>query len=213
MKKAKKKNPKKAWLIASSIVLVFVLVFNILAMTMFFDLIGGFLGRKVPVYADGIESMYPALNSSNKAEAFRNANDKNIEVCEEGFVLLKNNDKALPLAKGSKISVFGKNSVKLSYGGSGSSAFQNVTYKTLDESLTEAGFKTNQTLREFYLDNSKSGNGRSANSSDLDSGDNQIIAVGETPVAKYIADRVLTLPLYADLPLEDVDRICDIILA
>lgn len=34
----------------------------------------------------------------------------------------------------------------------------------------------------------------------------------ETPVAKYIADRVLTLPLYADLTLEDVDRICDIIL-
>lgn len=34
----------------------------------------------------------------------------------------------------------------------------------------------------------------------------------ETPVAKYIADRVLCLPLYADLELEVVDRICDIIL-
>lgn len=34
----------------------------------------------------------------------------------------------------------------------------------------------------------------------------------ETPVAQHIADRVLTLPLYADLALEDVDRICDIIL-
>ena len=34
----------------------------------------------------------------------------------------------------------------------------------------------------------------------------------KTPVAEYIANRVLTLPLYADLPLEDVDRICDIIL-
>lgn len=36
--------------------------------------------------------------------------------------------------------------------------------------------------------------------------------VETTPIAKYIADRVLTLPLYADLDLEDVDRICDIIL-
>ena len=36
--------------------------------------------------------------------------------------------------------------------------------------------------------------------------------VEKTPVAKYVADRVLTLPLYADLALEDVDRICDIIL-
>ena len=34
----------------------------------------------------------------------------------------------------------------------------------------------------------------------------------KTPVAAHIADRVLTLPLYADLPLEIVDKICDIIL-
>lgn len=36
--------------------------------------------------------------------------------------------------------------------------------------------------------------------------------VEKTPVAKYIADRVLTLPLYADLSIEDVDQICDIII-
>lgn len=36
--------------------------------------------------------------------------------------------------------------------------------------------------------------------------------VEKTPVANYIADRVLTLPLYSGLELEDVDRICDIIL-
>ena len=34
----------------------------------------------------------------------------------------------------------------------------------------------------------------------------------ETPTAKYIAERVLTLPLYADLTLEDVNRICKIII-
>lgn len=33
-----------------------------------------------------------------------------------------------------------------------------------------------------------------------------------TPIALNIAERVLTLPLYADLTLEEVDRICDIIL-
>ena len=35
----------------------------------------------------------------------------------------------------------------------------------------------------------------------------------KTPVAQHTALRVLTLPLYADLRIEDVDRICDIILA
>jgi len=33
----------------------------------------------------------------------------------------------------------------------------------------------------------------------------------KTPIAEHIASRVLTLPLYADLSLNDVDRICDII--
>ena len=34
----------------------------------------------------------------------------------------------------------------------------------------------------------------------------------ETPVALDISKKVLTLPLYADLSLDDVDRICSIIL-
>ncbi len=35
----------------------------------------------------------------------------------------------------------------------------------------------------------------------------------ETPVALRISHQVLTLPLYADLPLSDVDTICDIVLS
>lgn len=34
----------------------------------------------------------------------------------------------------------------------------------------------------------------------------------KTPIASFVADRVLTLPLYADLAPYDVDRICNIIL-
>ena len=36
--------------------------------------------------------------------------------------------------------------------------------------------------------------------------------VNQTPVALHISRRVLTLPLYEELALEDVDRICDIII-
>ena len=36
--------------------------------------------------------------------------------------------------------------------------------------------------------------------------------VDKTPVALHIAKRVLTLPLYAELSIEDVDRICDLII-
>ena len=35
--------------------------------------------------------------------------------------------------------------------------------------------------------------------------------VNDTPVALHISKHVLTLPLYPDLPLDIVDRICDVI--
>lgn len=37
--------------------------------------------------------------------------------------------------------------------------------------------------------------------------------IDKTPVARKVSKRVLSLPIYADLPLEDVDRICSIIIA
>lgn len=37
--------------------------------------------------------------------------------------------------------------------------------------------------------------------------------VNQTPVALHISKRVLTLPLYADLSVDDVERICDVILS
>lgn len=37
--------------------------------------------------------------------------------------------------------------------------------------------------------------------------------VMDTPVALHVSKRVLTLPMYADLSLEDVDQICEIILS
>lgn len=179
------KRAGKVWAIVSLCLIVLMLVVTILASTVFFDLIGSFLGRSVPIYEDGIASMYPATQSASKDEAFANANAKNIEICSEGFVLLKNEQNALPLASGAKVSVFGKNSVDLSYGGSGSSAFTGIDYKTMDDSLTEAGFQTNAALRKFYEDDRASGAGRSSNSSDLDSGDNEVITVGETPQSMY----------------------------
>ncbi len=39
-----------------------------------------------------------------------------------------------------------------------------------------------------------------------------LFPVQETPIASYVADRVLTIPLYADLAIEDAARVCDIIL-
>lgn len=40
-----------------------------------------------------------------------------------------------------------------------------------------------------------------------------VYSSASTPVAKWVSDHVLTLPMYADLSIGDVDRICDVVLS
>ena len=163
-------------------------------------------GSQRPIYSDEVTSVYPTQKATNKAEAFANAQEVNLKLAEEGFVLLKNENATLPLNKGARISVFSKNSVNLSYGGSGSGGFDTSNNKNLYESLNDAGFVTNPTLKNFY-ESSQSGPVRTANSSDLDNGDNQKIATAETPQSKYTDAVKNSYADYSDAALVVITRI------
>lgn len=163
-------------------------------------------GSQRPIYSDEVTSVYPTQKATNKAEAFANAQEVNLKLAEEGFVLLKNENAALPMNKGTRISVFSKNSVNLSYGGSGSGGFDTSNNKNLYESLNDAGFVTNPTLKRFY-ESSQSGPVRTANSSDLDNGDNQKIATAETPQNKYTDAVKNSYADYSDAALVVITRI------
>lgn len=163
-------------------------------------------GSQRPIYSDEVTSVYPTQKATNKAEAFANAQEVNLKLAEEGFVLLKNENAALPMNKGTRISVFSKNSVNLSYGGSGSGGFDMSNNKNLYESLNDAGFVTNPTLKRFY-ESSQSGPVRTANSSDLDNGDNQKIATAETPQSKYTDAVKNSYADYSDAALVVITRI------
>ena len=163
-------------------------------------------GSQRPIYSDEVTSVYPTQKATNKAEAFANAQEVNLKLAEEGFVLLKNENAALPMNKGARISVFSKNSVNLSYGGSGSGGFDTSNNKNLYESLNDAGFVINPTLKNFY-ESSQSGPVRTANSSDLDNGDNQKIATAETPQNKYTDAVKKSYADYSDAALVVITRI------
>ena len=163
-------------------------------------------GSQRPIYSDEVTSVYPTQKATNKAEAFANAQEVNLKLAEEGFVMLKNENAALPMNKGARISVFSKNSVNLSYGGSGSGGFDTSNNKNLYESLNDAGFVTNPTLKSFY-ESSQSGPVRTANSSDLDNGDNQKIATAETPQSKYTDAVKNSYADYSDAALVVITRI------
>lgn len=74
------------------------------------------------------------------------------------------------------------------------------------ESLNDAGFVTNPTLKNFY-ESSQSGPVRTANSSDLDNGDNQKIATAETPQSKYTDAVKNSYADYSDAALVVITRI------
>ncbi len=68
----------------------------------------------------------------------------------EGAALLKNDNQALPLAKGEKVSLFAHGSVDLMYGGTGSGAVDTKSAPSLKDALTENGIEVNEKLWDFY---------------------------------------------------------------
>jgi len=75
----------------------------------------------------------------------------NEKIADEGIVLLKNNDNALPLQSDSNINVFGWASTNPCYGGTGSGSLSDA-YPTVSllQGLENSGFKLNTELSDFY---------------------------------------------------------------
>lgn len=68
----------------------------------------------------------------------------------EGFVLLRNENAALPLAESPRVTLFGVNSRDILYGGGGSGAVDTSTVPTLKSALENSGFVVNPTMWDFY---------------------------------------------------------------
>ena len=68
----------------------------------------------------------------------------------EGASLLKNDNRALPLGSGAKVSLFARGSVDLLYGGTGSGSVDTSAAPTLKDALTQEGISVNETLWSWY---------------------------------------------------------------
>ena len=118
------------------------------------------LGGDIPIPDPNQKGNAFVQDFETKDEAFNNGNEVARQICEEGMILLKNREEALPLAKGSKVTVFGRNSVALVYSGSGSAEPGKSDdkelkkkygwRKTVNDSLEEAGFAINPEMKKFY---------------------------------------------------------------
>jgi len=178
-----KNRHSRVWFLVSAITLVVIFTITMIA-TQSGDLrrtiylgIGGPTAR-----IDGGLGLYDR-EFLTKEDVLVAANALNVEIAEEGFVLLRNENNSLPLSRGNNVSVFGRNSVDLLHGGSGSGAKgMDAPLKTIFDSLDAAGFNYNSSLRSFY-ENSASGAGGPGRAESPGFG--SIIAgfgTGETPI-------------------------------
>ena len=72
------------------------------------------------------------------------------QVEAEGAALLKNDNNALPLASGAKVSLFGHGSVDLMYGGTGSGSVDTSKAPNFKQALEDQGIQVNSTLWDLY---------------------------------------------------------------
>ena len=193
---------------ATTIFLVaFMVTATVLTTKTFRGLLEGVFGSDTAITKEGESGIAFEQDFFTKDEARENGNNVVKEICEEGMVLLKNENNALPLKPNAKVSVFGKNSVNLVYGGSGSAApGGNIPKKTLYESLEAAGIAYNPTLKGFYDNNSKSGDGRGP-TPDLPDGAIASLPTGETPVSSYTSDITGSYGEYSDAAIVVISRI------
>lgn len=200
----------RIWLLVMAVLLVILLAANIvLTQNLFiYNTVNSVLGGERRVLAAGDPSKYQYYTTdeglNGKEDVLAAANAVNESIVEEGTVLLKN-EGSLPLAKNSKISVFGKNSVDLVYGGSGSAGASTAGAVTLEESLTAAGFQVNPSLVEFYKNDAASGSGRPA--SPAMGAKPAGFATGETPLSSYTSALKSSFSEYDDAAIVVISRI------
>ena len=84
-------------------------------------------------------------------ETMDTAKQTALQIAEEGFVLLQNDDNALPLTDVTNLNLFGWASAVPIYGGTGSGGI-NALYDivSIQQGLEQAGFSVNQELLDFY---------------------------------------------------------------
>jgi beta-glucosidase len=204
MKIILKRTQSRVWLIITTILILLFSVITILSLTTFYDVASNVLGKERRIVAGGSNQAY-VTSFNSKQDARENGEYVNELINEEGMVLLKNDNNTLPLDFGSKISVFGKNSVNLVYGGSGSAAGSGEYTKTIFTSLTSAGFSYNPTLKSFY-ESDESGSGRT-NNPKMENDGSISLSTGETSWSLYDNEILSSFDEYSDAAIIVISRI------
>lgn len=148
---------KEIWFSVFAFVIAVMITVNILARNNFYVWLTVFFEGEMPYKlvevadATSVDTEYYKSEFDTKEESFANGLKVAEEIMAESAVLLKNDNKTLPLVPGSNISVFGNSAKDVVYGGAGSGEVVGMKAHSVTHVLSDiAGYNVNPKLREFY---------------------------------------------------------------
>ena len=216
-KKAYKKALRKArrpWKFLSLVTtpLAVILIIATVVVTMFDNTIALFTGGTFWELENKDESaVYYESYFANEEERVAAGAALVKQVEAEGASLLTNVDKALPLAEGSKVSLFSTSSVNMVYGGTGSGNVDASKCDNLKVALEKEGFAVNETLWDFYKTGdaaiyTREDAGATAQDSETATGYGAAEIV-EAPWSIYTEDVLASVEEYSDAAIVVLSRI------
>ena len=190
------------WGAVLAIVLVALIIANVVALN-YATIITTYFGHTTSKVENGNDSaIYYESDYASDEDLYQ----AGLEMCEtvegEGLVLLKNEDDALPLGEGMKVSLFSESSVDLIYGGTGSGSVDTSTAKDLKTVFEDVGYEVNGTLWDFYKGNHETYS--RSNPSIFASQNN--FAINECPVSEYTQEVKDSFAQYSDAAIVVIAR-------
>ena len=151
---------------------------------------------------DDWDSEYNTLDYKDSAELQDAANALVEEIQGEGIVLLKNNG-ALPLDKGSDVTLMGRDAADPVYGGSGSGAVKIDTVVDFHDGMINAEFNVNESVYQILDTFAETA---PKTTIVMDKPNESSYNIGEMPVEGYTDAAIATFADYADAAIVMVGR-------
>ena len=205
----KNKKPHVVGWSIGTVVLAILLVVAIVGNTVanhYATTVNMYLGTSTTKVENPSDKVYFPSDFASEEEKVAYEKELCAQIEEEGAVLLKNDNNALPLTSGANVSTFGRASVDLVYGGTGSGRVDTSTADNLTSALGKVGINVNTELNDWYKSVADKYSRILAGeiSDNLDANDD--FQVNEAPWAEVVSGAGSSFAAYGDAAIVVIGR-------
>ena len=166
------------------------------------NMVSMFMGQTTFTAEGGSNPQYFVSDYASAEEVDKAATELSVQMEREGIVLMKNEDKALPLSNGAKVSLLSQNSVDLVYGGAGAGSIDTSQVDKMKIAQEKNGFEVNPTLWDFY----ETGAGATYRKQVPNIMGQGGFAANEVPMDVYTEDVIVSMDEYNDAGIIVIGR-------